>query len=449
MDKPQRTFWQIWNMSFGFLGIQFGWGLQMANMSAIYEYLGARADQIPILWLAAPLTGLIVQPIIGHASDRTWNRLGRRRPYFLTGAILSSTALILMPRSSALWMAAGLLWILDASINISMEPFRAVVADLLPESQRTRGFAMQSLFIGLGAVVASALPYLLTNVFHLAHGSAAGIPWTVRLSFYIGAAAFMSAVLWTIVSTGEYPPENLDEFKRQKSEHRDLASNVEEILASVKAMPGTMRQLAWVQICTWLGLFCMWLYFPVAVARNVFGAPDTSSPMYAPGVEWGGVCFGMYSLVCFGFSFLLPALARRLSRKGTHSLCLICGGLGLLSVAIIHSKFLLLLSMTGVGIAWASTLAMPYAILAGSLPADKTGVYMGIFNFFIVIPEITASLLFGWVMIHLLGNNRLSAVVAGGIFFMIAAVLMQRVKDPHDARELVRPDVNQAAAIES
>ena len=218
MDKPPRTFWQIWNMSFGFLGIQFGWGLQMANMSAIYEYLGARADQIPILWLAAPLTGLIVQPIIGHASDRTWGRLGRRRPYFLAGAILSSMALILMPRSSALWMAAGLLWILDASINISMEPFRAFVADLLPEYQRTRGFAMQSLFIGLGAVIASALPYLLTNVFHVGGVRAAGtIPFTVRLSFYIGAAAFLGAVLWTIFTTKEYPPDNLAEFQREKS----------------------------------------------------------------------------------------------------------------------------------------------------------------------------------------------------------------------------------------
>jgi maltose/moltooligosaccharide transporter len=439
MEKPRLTFWQIWNMSFGFLGIQFGWGLQMANMSAIYEYLGARADQIPILWLAAPLTGLIVQPIIGQASDRTWNRLGRRRPYFLTGAILSSTALILMPRSSALWMAAGLLWILDASINISMEPFRAFVADLLPESQRTRGFAMQSLFIGLGAVVASALPYLLTNVFHVAQVVVAGtIPFTVRLSFYIGAGAFLGAVLWTIISTGEYPPENLAEFEKEKSERRGLAGNVREIVTSISEMPRTMRQLGWVQICTWLGLFCMWLYFPVAVARNVFGAPDTGSRIYSAGIEWGGVCFGMYSLACFGFSFLLPAMARRLGRKITHSLCLICGGLGLLSVALIHSKYLLLFSMTGVGVAWASTLAMPYAILAGSLPATKTGVYMGIFNFFIVIPEITASLLFGWVMAHELHNNRLAAVVAGGIFFLLAALLMQRVDDLSEAKTAVR-----------
>jgi len=436
MDKPPRTFWQIWNMSFGFLGIQFGWGLQMANMSAIYEYLGARADQIPILWLAAPLTGLIVQPIIGHASDRTWCALGRRRPYFLAGAILSSTALVLMPRSSTLWMAAGLLWVLDACINISMEPFRAFVADMLPDFQRTRGFAMQSLFIGLGAVVASALPYLLNNVFHVSASADHGtIPITVRVSFYIGAAAFLGAVLWTIFTTKEYPPENLAEFHRQKAARSGFVGNVREIFASIAEMPRTMRQLAWVQICTWMALFCMWLYFPVAVARNVFGAADTTSILYTSGVEWAGVCFGMYSLVCFGFSFLLPALARQFGRKVTHSLCLVCGGLGLLSVAVIHSKFLLLLSMAGVGIAWASTLAMPYAILAGSLPYGKTGVYMGIFNFFIVIPEIVASLGFGWVMNHLLNNNRLSAVVAGGIFFLLAAMLTQRVEDLYDARQ--------------
>ena len=436
MQKPRLSFWQIWNMSFGFLGIQFGWGLQMANMSAIYEYLGARADQIPILWLAAPLTGLIVQPIIGHASDRTWGRLGRRRPYFLAGAILSSAALILMPRSSALWMAAGLLWVLDACINISMEPFRAFVADLLPEFQRTRGFAMQSLFIGLGAVVASALPYLLTNVFHVsAHTGAGTIPFTVRLSFYIGAGAFLGAVLWTIFTTKEYPPDNLAEFQKQKAEHSGLAASAREILVSIGEMPRTMRQLAWVQICTWMGLFCMWLYFPVAVARNVFGAPDTNSPLYSAGAEWAGVCFGMYSLVCFGFSFLLPTLARLYGRKATHTLCLICGGLGLLSGAVIHDKYLLLFSMTGVGIAWASTLSMPYSILAGSLPHGKTGVYMGIFNFFIVIPEIVASLVFGWVMNHLLNNNRLSAVVAGGIFFLLAAMLTQRVEDLYDARQ--------------
>jgi maltose/moltooligosaccharide transporter len=431
MEKPRLSFWQIWNMSFGFLGIQFGWGLQMANMSAIYEYLGARADQIPILWLAAPLTGLIVQPIIGQMSDRTWNRLGRRRPYFLTGALLASAALVLMPKSPTLWMAAGLLWIMDASINVSMEPFRAFVADLLPEEQRTRGFAMQSLFIGLGAVVASALPWMMTNLFHVHNAPATGhaIPLTVRFSFYVGAVAFLGAVIWTIVSTKEYPPDDLEAFAKMKQQKSGLLENAREIFSSIGNMPPTMKQLAWVQLFTWLGLFCMWLYFPVAVAHNVFGAADQTSPVYTRGVEWAGICFGLYSAVCFVFSFVLPALAGALGRKLTHSLCLLCGAAGLLSVAVIRNPYLLLLSMAGVGIAWASVLAMPYTILAGSLPAEKTGVYMGIFNFFITIPEIIASLFFGWVMLHLLHNNRLAAVLAGGVFLILAALLMKRVVD--------------------
>ncbi len=426
-DKPQLNFWQIWNMSFGFLGIQFGWALQMANMSAIYEYLGARADQLPILWLAAPLTGLIVQPIIGHASDRTWNRLGRRRPYFLTGALLSSMALILMPRVSALWMAAGLLWILDASINISMEPFRAFVADLLPEEQRTRGFAMQSLFIGLGAVAASVLPGLLLKL--LGNGGGGRIPLPVRLSFYLGAVAFFGAVIYTIATTGEHPPRDLAAFRKLKTQKRGLGENAREILESIAAMPETMKQLAWVQFATWLGLFCMFLYFSVAVAHNVFGATDPHSALYTEGIAWAGYCAAAYSGVCFAWSFVLPPMANRLGRKTTHSLCLLCGAVGLISVGVIHNKWLLFGSMAGVGIAWASILSMPYAILAGSLPEEKTGIYMGIFNFFIVMPEIVASLGFGWVMVHVLGNNRLLAVMAGGVFFAVAAALMQRVRD--------------------
>ena len=419
-------------MSFGFLGIQFGWGLQMANMSAIYEYLHAKPDQIPVLWLAAPLTGLIVQPIIGHMSDRTWGRLGRRRPYFLVGAILSSLALLLMPNSGTLWMAAGLLWVLDASINISMEPFRAFVADLLPEEQRTQGFAMQSLFIGCGAVVASALPFIMTNWFHISSVSSAQqpIPLTVRYSFYLGAMAFFTAVLWTIMTTQEYPPDDLAEFQQQKTERAGLLNGVGEIFKCIVEMPVTMRQLAVVQLFTWLGLFCMWLYFPVAVAHNVFGAPDETSSLYAQGTEWGGLCFSAYSIVTFAFSFFLVYLAQRLPRKMVHTVCLLCGAAGLLSVWTIHNKYLLFLSMAGVGIAWASILSMPYAILAGALPAGKTGVYMGIFNFFIVLPEIAASLGFGWVMQHWLHNNRLAAVVAGGGFLFIAAILTLRVREP-------------------
>jgi maltose/moltooligosaccharide transporter len=431
MRKSRRTFWQVVNMSVGFFGIQFGWGLQMANMSAIYEYLGAHADQIPILWLAAPLTGLIVQPLIGNASDRTWGRLGRRRPYFLIGALLSSAALLLMPRCSALWMAAGLLWILDASINISMEPFRAFVADLMPEEQRTTGFAAQSIMIGLGAVVASALPWLLTNVFHLRLEAAGAnaLPLTVRVSFYIGAFAFLAAVLWTICTTREYPPEDMAAFRKRKTERHTLAQALGEIASAIAEMPKTMRQLASVQLMTWLGLFCMWLYFPVAVAHNVFGAASEKAPAYTSGVEWAGICFGLYSAVCFAFSFFLPRLARAVGRKTAHSLCLTAGGLGLLAVVIMHNPYLLLLSMVGVGIAWASILSMPYSILAGSIPPERTGVYMGIFNFFIVLPEIIASVAFGWVMNHLLHNNRLWAVTAGGFFLLVAAVLTQFVTD--------------------
>ncbi|MCG6927936.1 MAG: MFS transporter [Acidobacteria bacterium] len=433
MDKPRLTFWQIWNMSFGFVGIQFGWGLQMANMSAIYEYLGAKPEEIPILWLAAPLTGMIVQPIIGSMSDRTWGPLGRRRPYFLVGAILSSLALILMPNSSALWMAAGLLWILDASINISMEPFRAFVADLLPDEQRTRGFAMQSLFIGLGAIVASALPWMMTNLFGIASGGAGGaaIPLAVKLSFYVGAGAFFLAVIWTIITTKEYPPEDMEAFQAQKKKGGGFVGGAREIFSAIGEMPQTMKQLAPVQMLTWLGLFCMWLYFPVAVARNVFGASDQSSPLYQEGVEWAGLCFALYSAVTFVFSFFLPGLAARLGRRRTHAVCLALGAAGLISVTVIKAPWLLLVSMLGVGIAWASTVAMPYAMLAGSLPRERVGVYMGIFNFFIVLPEILASLFFGWVMLHLLNNNRLAAVVAGGVFLLMAAALVLRVDPAH------------------
>lgn len=418
-------------MSFGFLGIQFGFGLQLANMSAIYEVLGATPDKLPLLWLAAPLSGLIIQPLIGNASDRTWGPLGRRRPYFLVGAILSSAMLLLMPSSSALWMAAGALWVLDASINVSMEPFRAFVADILPEGQRTAGFAMQSLFIGLGAVVASALPWLLTNVFHLAQTAGPhSIPTSVRLSFYIGAAAFFFAVLWTVITTKEYPPEDMEEFRELQKKHTGIGATLREIAQAWAEMPKTMMRIGLVQLMSFMGLFCMWLYLGVAVAHNIFGAESADSPAYRAGIEWAGLCAGAYNGVCFIFSFALPKLARLFGRKYTHMLCLLCGSIGLMSVILIHSKWMLLLSMVGVGIAWASILSMPYAILAAVLPPNKTGVYMGIFNFFVVVPEIVASLFFGFIMIHFLHNNRMLAVVAGGVCMLIAALLMQRVTDP-------------------
>ena len=431
MEKPNLGFWQIWNMSFGFFGIQFGWALQQANMSAIYEKLGATPDAIPILWLAAPLTGLIVQPIIGSMSDRTWNKLGRRRPYFLVGAILATLALLIMPDCSALWMAAGLLWILDASINISMEPFRAFVADKLNMKQRTSGFIMQSFFIGVGASLASALPFILRN-FGIDGTTDSGIPLTVKYSFQFGALIYLLAVLWTIATTKEYPPEDMEAFLKMKAEKRGIVAFFKEIFESIKLIPETMKQLAIVQIFTWLGLFCMWMFWGLTTARHVFGATDITSVIYNRGVEWGGVCFSVYSIVCFLISFALPLIAAKIGRKNTHAIALLCGGVSLLSVYFIHDPYLLLLTMVGVGIAWASILSMPYAILSGALPAEKMGVYMGIFNFFIVIPEILAALTFQPLVKYVFGNNPLYVVMLGGCSMLIAMLLVRHVKDVSD-----------------
>lgn len=414
-------------MSFGFFGIQFGWGLQMANMSPIYKYLGARDDQIPLLWLAAPLTGFIVQPIIGAMSDRTWGPLGRRRPYFLAGAILSSFALVLMPNSGTLWMAAGLLWILDASINISMEPFRAFVADNLNEEQRSTGFTMQSFFIGAGAVIAGLLPWILKNWFGVGNETAIGkaVPPNVRIAFYTGAVAFFGAVVWTIATSKEYPPENLAEFRRGKSERRGFAYLAHEIPDALRNMPRTMKWLALVQFFTWLGLFCMWLHFSNAVPI-VFGTNDIQSPLFKAGAEWAGVCYAAKDFVTFVAAFVLMACATRFDRRKIHSICLTLGALGLLSVGFIHGetqKTLLLGALALGGIAWASILSMPYSMLAGALPPQRMGVYMGIFNFFIVLPEIIAALTFGPAVKNFLGGNLVYAVMAGGIFMLIAALI--------------------------
>lgn len=429
MEKKELTFWQIWNMSFGFLGIQFGWALQLGNMSVIYEYLGASPEQIPILWLAAPMTGLLVQPIVGYLSDRTWGKFGRRRPYFMIGAILASIALIFMPHSSAIWMAAGLLWILDASINISMEPFRAFVADMLPEQQLTRGFTMQSFFIGVGAVFAAAFPWLLVEYFDMGGSEDGGVPTYLKFAFAIGAVFLISAVSWTVFRTPEYPPENLEEFEKMKAETKGILHGFKEIFSNIFNAPRVMYQLAIVQFFTWVGMFLMWFYFTTMVANDIMNAPDTSSPLYAEGVVWGNICFGYYSFITFLFALIIPQIARKLGKKLTHSICLALGGLGLISVFLMTNKYQLLLSMTGVGIAWSSILSMPYAILTPHLPKQKIGVYMGIFNFFIVIPEILATLLFGWVMSNLLDNNRVSAVMVGGAMLLIAAFTVLLVNE--------------------
>jgi maltose/moltooligosaccharide transporter len=436
----------MFNMSFGFLGIQFGWGLQLANMSAIYEKLGATPEQVPILWLAAPMTGLLVQPIVGALSDNTWTPLGRRRPYFLVGAILSSVALFFMPMSTALWMAAALLWILDASINTSMEPFRAFVADKLDRDQRTAGFVMQSFFIGLGASLANALPLLL-RMMGVEGSTDSGIPLTVKYSFQIGAFVFLAAILWTIFTTSEKPPADMDAFLRAKAERaargRWLLAIFTDIGSAVRAMPRTMKQLAVVQIFTWLGLFSMWMFFVPATARHVFGATDAQSELYTRGMEWGGFAFAFYSITCFAVAFALPPLARATSRKTVHALALSMGGIALLSVYLIHDPYILLLTMVGVGIAWASILSMPYAILSNAIPDARMGVYMGVFNAFIVIPEIAAAIGFGPLIRLFLGEGNPNApvyvVMVGGVCLLLAALSVHFVEDvTPDARPTLK-----------
>ncbi len=502
-SKPRLTFWQIWNMSFGFLGIQFGFALQNSNVSRIFETLGAKVDDIPILWIAAPVTGLIMQPIIGHMSDNTWNRLGRRRPYFLVGAIIASLALLIMPNSPALWIAAGMLWIMDASINISMEPFRAFVGDMLPSEQRTAGFATQSFFIGTGAVIASLLPYILTNWFHVANTAPAGqIPLSVKLSFYIGGAVFISAVLWTIIRTREYSPEELHEFSLQDKAVEEepvdyvgspdhgafirrgiywliagLATSLAIYFASLEKelyilsfgigvfgiiqitsglliyngnvknglvivmrdlslMPKTMGQLAVVQFFSWFALFSMWIYTTSAVTSHIYGTTDPTSELYNQGANWVGVLFAVYNGFAALVAFLLPVLARLTNRRVTHSISLVAGGLGLLSILIFHRPEMLIISMLGIGLAWASILAMPYAILTGSLPVNKMGTYMGIFNFFIVIPQILAASILGFMVRDLFGGESIYALVAGGISMFIAAVIILFVNDVDEAKKI-------------
>ena len=431
MNKPRLSFWQIWNMSFGFLGIQFGWGLQLANMSPIYKYLHAEESSLPYLWLAGPITGLLIQPIIGSMSDRTWNRLGRRRPYFLTGAILASLALFVMPDSSAVWMAAGLLWILDASINITMEPFRAFVADKLPEEQRTLGFVMQSFFIGIGQTLANALPYLFSAM-GVVGVMASGIPLSVDYAFKIGAIVFLAAVVWTVASTKEYPPEDMEEFERMRREKKGVLAGFTEIFTSIAEMPATMKQLAVVQFFTWFALPCMWQFFGIAVARHVFNAPDEKSPLFAAGTEWGGLCFAVYNVVCFVVAFLLPSWAKATSRKTVHMIALVCGGIGLISFYFITSPWMLFASMAGVGIAWASILSMPYVMLSTAVPPARMGVYMGVFNLFIVIPQIVMSLIVPNIFNNVLGGDPRNAVVLGGISLLVAAGTVLGVRDIHE-----------------
>ncbi|MBP2833605.1 MFS transporter [Aquimarina sp. U1-2] len=496
MNKRKLNFWEIWNMSFGFLGIQFGFALQNANTSRIFETLGAQVDELAVFWLAAPITGLVVQPVIGYFSDRTWHtKLGRRRPYFLVGAILSSIALCMMPNSSTLWVAIGTLWIMDSSINISMEPFRAFVGDNLPESQRTQGFAMQSFFIGLGAVVGSALPYIFTNWLGISNTAAEGvIPDSVKWSFYIGALVFLLAVMWTVFNSKEYTPEELEAFTDHKAEYDVQLTGKEDesriaklikagtmmsvfgiilntiliylsldkelyivsvgilsigilfltaalvrkskgingfvtIMTDLLYMPTTMKQLALVQFFSWFALFAMWIYTTQAVTSYIYGATDPTSQAYNDGADWVTVLFAVYNAVAALVAFLLPVIAKLVGRKMTHLVSLVLGGLGLLSITIFTTPEMLVISMIGVGIAWASILSLPYAMLARALPPKKMGYYMGVFNFFIVIPQIVAASILGFLLNTFFENETVYALIIGGISMVISGFLTVFVSD--------------------
>lgn len=571
--QPRLSFWQIWNMSFGFLGIQFGYALQNANVSRIFQTLGGDTDKLALYWLAAPVTGLLVQPIVGYFSDRTWNRLGRRRPYFLVGAILASLALVIMPNSPYLWIAVGMLWIMDGSINISMEPFRAFVGDMLPSEQRTKGFVMQSFFIGISSVVASALPYILANWVGIANTAPEGmIPPSVKMSFYLGAFAFITTVLWTVFRSHEYPPEEYNQYHPAETESNNDTFWLLQIVKDFGTMPKTMIQLAFVQFFTWFALFAMWVYAVPAVTTHLYemkmhkddirqltimakemqlrttegtdefnrltpiikdlnlissraessgfenininianyfvndrlltnaeivknlseSVPDVSAIMdeqtersfielresiaggniptlsadlinwfalhaddfdfeddfkvrllllqslkhvqaeYNNGADWVGVSFGGYNLFAAAVAFLLPILARKTSRKTTHMVSLLFGAVGLISIYFLPNPNWILVSMIGIGIAWASILSMPYAILTGSIPGGKLGIYMGIFNFFIVIPQILAATILGFMLKNFFGNESIYAMIIGGVSFLISALLVTIVNDVDD-----------------
>lgn len=444
VNKPRLTFWQLWNMSFGFFGIQFGFALQNANVSRIFQTLGAELDKISILWIAAPVTGLLIQPIIGYVSDRTWHPFwGRRRLFFFMGAILASIALFLMPNSSVLWMAAGLLWILDASTNISMEPFRAFVGDKLPASQRTSGFAFQTLFIGLGAVIASVLPYVFTNVFHISNTAPAGIiPPSVKYSFYIGGVVFLAAVMWTVFTTKEFPPEDIKKWEEEKLKSKGLFKGIAEITKGIGTMPKTMLQLAIVQFFTWLAFFAMWIYTTAAVAQNAYGTIDPTSKNFQDAGDWVSIMFMVYNGVAALGAFLLPMLAGKIGRRFTHMICLIIGGIGLILIFFIKDHNLLLLPMICIGLAWASTLTMPYSILAGALPPNKMGFYMGVFNFFIVIPQIVAAAILGFFVKNVFHDQSIYALVVGGISMVIAGLMNFIVQDKgHETAKQIEEEI--------
>jgi maltose/moltooligosaccharide transporter len=442
LERPKLSFWQILNMNFGFLGIQFGFALQNGNASRILQTFGADVEHLSLFWLAAPLTGMIVQPLIGHYSDRTWTKLGRRKPYFLTGGLLAGIALIFLPNASfmayilpPILVGAGMLMIMDASFNVAMEPFRALIADNLPDSQRGLGFSTQTFLIGIGAVAGSWLPYIFSEYLGISKTADPNhIPNNVLFSFYTGAIVLIGSLLWTIFTTKEYPPEEYAAFHPEVQ--KEDRGGILTIFKDFANMPQTMRQLGLVQFFSWFALFSMWVFAPPAIAQHVYHVmpSDTSSAKFADSGNWVGILFGTYNGVSAIYALFLPALSRITNRKTTHALSLIAGGAGLLSIFFIQDPKLLIISMIGIGLAWGSILAMPYAILSGSIPPQKIGVYMGIFNFFITLPQIINGLVGGLMVKHLFGGHAIYAIVLAGIFMFCAAASVLFIQDEKDIK---------------
>lgn len=442
LKKPRLSFSQIWNMSFGFLGIQMGFALQNANASRILQIFGADVEELSWFWIVAPVTGMIVQPIIGHFSDKTWTKLGRRRPYFLGGAILASLGLILMPQAElfiaflpALWVGAGFLMIMDASFNVAMEPFRALVADKLPAEQTTLGFSVQTVLIGLGAVIGSWLPWAITNWFGVPNTAEPGqVPPSLIYSFIGGAVVLITTILITVSTTKEYSPEEtaaFDKLQEEIDEEKIQLKGFAQIAKDISNMPATMKQLGIVQFFSWFALFGMWVFSTPAIAHHIWDLPldDNSSQGYQDAGDWVGIIFGVYNLVSALYAFALPSIAKKLGRKKTHSFSLVVGGIGLISMYFAPNQYWLIASMVGVGIAWSSILAMPYAILAGSIPLKKMGIYMGLFNFFIVLPQIINAIIGGPIVKYFYGGNAMYAIVMSGVFMILAAFTLRFVKD--------------------
>jgi maltose/moltooligosaccharide transporter len=483
--RAMRDFWGLFNLSFGFFGIQIAFALQAANVSRIFQSLGAQVEDLPILWIAAPLTGLLVQPLVGFYSDRTWSRRwGRRRPYFLAGAVLATIALALFPDAHALWFAAGLLWLLDGSINVAMEPFRAFVGDLLDKAQHTAGYAFQTVFIGSGAVVASLTPTIIHMVFHTPNTDAGGgVPQSVRIAFYLGAAVLLGAVLWTVFTTIEYPPEpgagplarrddryapprgalwllggvalagataalhfdapvyvfaallaayglaRLWTAARARAGAATLALG--HVLADLDSMPPTMRKLAAVQFCTWFGLFVLWIFTTPVVTARAFGAAGPGAAGYAEGADWVGVMFAVYNGVAAVAAFALPALARRFGAARAHQGALLCGAAGFAGLFLLHDRYWLLVPMIGIGIAWAGVLTLPYTILCDVCPPERLGGYMGLFNIFITLPQLLVSTIMGLVMSTLFPHAPEGAMLIAAGAMILAALATQRLVTPH------------------